>query len=181
MKHLTANAPSPRRKARIEIIPLIDIMFFLLASFMLISLSMIKLQGMAMTLPAKTMAPPPNPDEKPDIVRIDVGATGDYFLDKVPITPTALVEMLEKKFESDTKDKKDTRVFINADKLSTHGMVIDILDKVRQIGISKVSFSLKPGSVTIPGAAAPGAAAPSAPAAPVAPTAPVAPPPPKNP
>ncbi len=172
MKHLAANAPSPRRKARIEIIPLIDIMFFLLASFMLISLSMIKLQGMAMTLPAKTMAPPPNPNDKPDILRIDVGPNGDYFVEKVAITPTALLEMLEKKFESDTKESKDTRVFINADKASTHGMVIDILDKVRQVGISKVSFSLKPGSVALPGAAAPGAPAPSAP---------VAPPPPSNP
>ena len=45
MKHLSANMPPPRRKARIEIIPLIDIMFFLLASFMLISLSMIKPSG----------------------------------------------------------------------------------------------------------------------------------------
>ena len=128
MKHLSANAPSPRRKARIEIIPLIDIMFFLLASFMLISLSMIKLQGMAMTLPAKTMTPPPNPDDKPDILRVDVGPTGDYFVDKVPITAAALLEMLQKKFDADTKENKDTRVFINADKTSTHGMVIDILD-----------------------------------------------------
>ncbi len=178
MKHLTANAPSPRRKARIEIIPLIDIMFFLLASFMLISLSMIKLQGMAMTLPAKTMAPPPNPDEKPDILRVDVGPTGDYFVEKVPITPAALLEMLQKKFEADSKDKKDTRVFINADKLSTHGMVIDILDKVRQVGIKKVSFSLKPGSFTPPTSGAP-APAPGAP--PPAPSTPPAPPPPTKP
>jgi len=178
MKHLSANMPAPRRKARIEIIPLIDIMFFLLASFMLISLSMIKLQGMAMTLPAKTAAPPPNPDDKPDIFKIDVSATGEYTVDKVYVSPTDLVTMLTKKFASDTKDNKDTRVFINADPASTHGMVIDVLDKVRQIGIKKVSFSLKVKTSTPASAAAPanGAAAPAtAPAAPAAP-APAAPP-----
>jgi len=174
MKHLTANTPAPRRKARIEIIPLIDIMFFLLASFMLISLSMIKLQGMAMTLPAKTLAPPPNPDDKPDIFKIDVTPTGEYLVDKVPVSPTDLVAMLTKKFDLDTKDKKDTRVFINADPASTHGMVIDILDKVRAVGIKKVSFSLKVKTSTpTVGGAAPATGAPAAPA--VAPAAPAPP------
>ena len=98
--------------------------------------------------------------------------------DVVPITPAALLEMLQKKFEADSKDKKDTRVFINADKLSTHGMVIDILDKVRQVGIKKVSFSLKPGSFTPPTSGAP-APAPGAP--PPAPSTPPAPPPPTKP
>ena len=45
------HAPVPHRKARIEIIPLIDIMFFLLASFMLVSMSMIKLAGVISSFP----------------------------------------------------------------------------------------------------------------------------------
>ncbi len=188
MKHLSANMPAPRRKARIEIIPLIDIMFFLLASFMLIALAMIRLQGMAMNLPSKTPPPPPPPDQpKPEVVKIDIGPAGEFSIEKVPITAAELESLLQKKYDADIKDNKakenmDTRVFINADGNSTHGMVIDLLDKVRTIGIKKVSFSLKTKSPSAPAApttgTAPGAppAAPSAPV-PAAPAPPAAPPP----
>ena len=50
------GSPWPHKKARIEIIPLIDIMFFLLAAFMLASLSMIRLQSLKMNLPTATVA-----------------------------------------------------------------------------------------------------------------------------
>ncbi len=43
-------------EARIEIIPLIDIMFFLLASFMLVSLSMVNLKSVKVNLPTATSA-----------------------------------------------------------------------------------------------------------------------------
>jgi hypothetical protein len=54
------NVPSPRsgKKARIEIIPLIDIVFFLLATFVMVSMAMIKNQGVSVNLPvASTSAP----------------------------------------------------------------------------------------------------------------------------
>jgi len=192
MKHLSANAPAPKRKARIEIIPLIDIMFFLLASFMLISLAMIRLQGMAMTLPSKIPPPPPPPDQpKPEVVKIDVTEKGDYLVEKAPITWADLEKLLKGKMEDDVKNNKakdnlETRVFINADPNSTHGMVIDLLDKIRVLGIKKVSFSLKtktPGAPgTVPAAGAPATGAPpAAPAAPAAPAPPPAAPPPANP
>ena len=44
-------SPIPHKKARIEIIPLIDIMFFLLASFMMVSLSQVHLKGIKVNLP----------------------------------------------------------------------------------------------------------------------------------
>src|SRR5215212_10276017 len=47
--HVTS--PIPHKKARIEIIPLIDIMFFLLASFMMVSLSQVHMKGIKVTLP----------------------------------------------------------------------------------------------------------------------------------
>ena len=45
------TSPVSRKKARIEIIPLIDIMFFLLATFVMVSMSMVKNQGIAVNLP----------------------------------------------------------------------------------------------------------------------------------
>src|SRR5260370_41514306 len=51
-------SPIPRKRARIEIIPLIDIMFFLLASFMMLSLSQTHMKGIKVALPS-AVAPPP--------------------------------------------------------------------------------------------------------------------------
>ena len=48
---MRVSSPIPHKKARIEIIPLIDIMFFLLASFMMVSLSQVHMKGIKVTLP----------------------------------------------------------------------------------------------------------------------------------
>ena len=68
------TGPGGRKKARIEIIPLIDIMFFLLASFMLVSLSMLKIQGLKVTLPTAKSSQPEN---KPDFLTLSITKTGD--------------------------------------------------------------------------------------------------------
>ncbi len=174
MKKNILKGPSGGKKARIEIIPLIDIMFFLLASFMLVSLSMIKLQGMQMTLPSINTPPPPPTQERPEIITLQIMPDGQYVMDKQPMSAEAVLSSLSKRLEADKKEKKDTRVFINADKAATHGMVIDALDKVKATGIAKVTFSLKPKTLSPDGGAT---AAPGAPAAPASPAAP----PPSNP
>ena len=70
------GSPVPHKHARIEIIPLIDIMFFLLASFMLASLSMIKLQSVKVNLPEAATA---KRDFTPDILNIGVDKAGDVY------------------------------------------------------------------------------------------------------
>ena len=51
---LGSKLPPENTEARIEIIPLIDIMFFLLAAFMLVSLSMVNLKGIKVNLPTSS-------------------------------------------------------------------------------------------------------------------------------
>src|ERR671917_560639 len=65
------RSPIPKKHARIEIVPLIDIMFFLLASFMMVSLSQTHMKGIRVNLPAPTAHQQPNPNEK-DYVAIRV-------------------------------------------------------------------------------------------------------------
>src|SRR5450432_4138279 len=67
------SSPLPKKKARIEIIPLIDIMFFLLASFMMVSLSQTHMKGIKVNLPANTIVPP-DPNRKDQVsIRIMEG------------------------------------------------------------------------------------------------------------
>src|SRR5258708_36466134 len=78
-------------EARIEIIPLIDIMFFLLAAFMLVSLSMVNLKGIKVNLPASSTA---TTDTKKDFVDISVDKSGAAFLDKKPVGNNELIRNL---------------------------------------------------------------------------------------
>ncbi len=131
------GSPFPHKKARIEIIPLIDIMFFLLASFMLASLSMIKMQSIKMDLPTATVA---KRDFKPDIVNIAVRKDGQLFLEKKEVNLVDLQSFLSNRFRVNT----NVPVYISGDKDATHGMVIGVLDMVRRTGIQKVSFAIAP-------------------------------------
>ena len=129
------GSPFPHKKARIEIIPLIDIMFFLLASFMLASLSMIKMQSIKMDLPTATVA---KRDFKPDIVNIGVRKDGQLFLEKKEVNILDLQNFLSNRYRINT----NVPVYISGDKDATHGMVISVLDLVRRQGIQKVSFAI---------------------------------------
>ena len=131
------GSPVPHRKARIEIIPLIDIMFFLLASFMLASLTMIRMLSIKMDLPTATAA---TRDFKPDILNIDVDKTGQMFVEKKPVNLVELRGILSNKFHFNT----NVPVYISGDKDATHGSVIRVLDIVRREGIQKVSFAISP-------------------------------------
>jgi biopolymer transport protein ExbD len=133
------GSPLPHKKARIEIIPLIDIMFFLLASFMMASLTMIKMQSIKMDLPTATQA---TRDFKPDIVNIDVDKRGEIYVEKKLMNVIDLRTYLSNKYHLNT----NVPVYISGDKDATHGAVIRVLDIVRREGIQKVSFAIAPSS-----------------------------------
>ena len=124
-------------EARIEIIPLIDIMFFLLAAFMLVSLSMVNLKSVKVNLPTATAATVEN---KKGIIDVSVDKSGGVFLDKKPVGDTELITGLESAQRSDP----NLRVFISGDRDARHGQVIHVLDLVRRAGIDKVAFEINP-------------------------------------
>jgi len=132
---LGSKLPEDDAEARIEIIPLIDIMFFLLASFMLVSLSMVNMKSVKVNLPTATSA---TPALKKDFVDISVDKTGGVFLDKKPVASHELVSTLVKLQES----KPNLRVFISGDRDARHGDIIHVLDLVRSAGIDKVAFEI---------------------------------------
>ena len=161
---MQATTPAPQRKARIEIIPLIDIMFFLLASFMLVSLTIIRLQGLHLTLPS--ILPSSTPVSADEVLRLEVSAAADgkdtsvFALDKQPMTAGDLVRALKKHFTADQAEAKETRLFISVDRNAKHANLIEALDRVKESGLQKFSFSLKPGGNASPAPSAPRAAVP---------------------
>jgi biopolymer transport protein ExbD len=158
------SSPIPHKRARIEIIPLIDIMFFLLASFMMVSLSQTHMKGIRVNLPA-AVAPPPS--QVKDYVSIKVQEGNAVYFDNQIVTDDQVLPRLYELHRTNP----DIKVSISASLMAMHGDVITVLDKVRSAGITKVGYQIR-------AAGAPGAQ-PGAPGA--QPGAPPPPPPPPKP
>jgi len=133
---LGSKLPAAESEARIEIIPLIDIMFFLLASFMLVSLSMVQLKGVKVNLPTATTA---TAETKHDLVSLTVDKTGLVFLDGKITGKNELITQLTARR---TKNA-EVRVFISGDRDAAHGAILDVLDLVRSAGIERVAFETR--------------------------------------
>lgn len=121
--------------ARIEIVPLIDIMFFLLASFMMVSLSMTQIHRVNLKLPASTSAVA---DNKTPPVHIAIDDHGVITWDSKIVTPSEITARLLA-----LPPTEDTKVLIGADQDSRHQHVLSVIDAARAAGVEKVSFETK--------------------------------------
>lgn len=130
--------PSPvqRKRARIEIIPLIDIIFFLLATFVMVSLSMVKNQGITINLPVAVTG---QPVDRSVIKTVTITQDGSVFLDKENLGLNGSMDQLKQLKAA----KKDVKVLINGDDAANFGIVVNVLDEVRKMGIHKVSIQTK--------------------------------------
>lgn len=132
---LTSRLPA-EEGARIEIIPLIDIMFFLLAAFMLVSLSMVNLKSVKVNLPTATTAAI---ETKNDFISLSVDKAGMVYFDKQAVGPNELVSRLA----AGQRTNENVRVFISGDADTRHADIIKVLDQVRSTGIQRVAFEIR--------------------------------------
>jgi len=129
-------SPIPHKKARIEIIPLIDIMFFLLASFMMVSLSQVHMKGIKVNLPSGQSG---ETQTKREYLSVSVDKDGHYFFDKDEVKDEQLLNLLKMAHQS----APDAKVFVRGDKDSVHLNVAHALDLIRAAGYYKISFEIK--------------------------------------
>jgi biopolymer transport protein ExbD len=129
-------SPIPKKHARIEIIPLIDIMFFLLASFMMVSLSQTTMKGMKVNLPTGVSG---KVQSKKDYVSLSVDKEGFTYFDKEKIPLEEVLPRLLKIHATNPEAK----IFIRGDRDALHGNVTRVLDQIRSSGFNKISFEIK--------------------------------------
>ena len=151
---LSSKLPTESAEARIEIIPLIDIMFFLLAAFMLVSLSMVNVRSVKVNLPTAVSA---TTDQKRDFVDVSVDKSGAIFLDKRRVGANELAAALV----DQQKANPDLRVVVSGDQDARHGDVVRALDAVRTAGIDKVALEIRPQSQSSAQSPGPSEATPS--------------------
>jgi len=131
-------AVTRRKRGRIEIIPLIDIVFFLLATFVMVSLSMEKHRGVKVNLPSSQTADERKERDTP--ISISVLKSGDLFLDGAAIS----VEELRSKLQSLHSSAPQSVIALQGDKEALLGRVITVLDDLRQIGFTNIAIRTAP-------------------------------------
>ncbi len=123
------------KKAKIEIVPLIDVVFFLLATFVMVSLSMTRNQGMQVQLPQAASAA--KLDQPEAAVTLTVMENGEIFWNKEKISASQLPFRLQ----SWKSGAKDPRVVVNAAAGADFQKVVGVLDATRSLGITKVAIA----------------------------------------
>ena len=123
-------------EARIEIIPLIDIMFFLLAAFMLVSLSMVNQRNIQVNLPTATAS---TPETKKNLINIAIDKAGVAFVDEKPMGHNELAAQLA----AWQQTNNSARVFVRGDRDARHGDVVRVLDLVRSAGIENIGVEVR--------------------------------------
>jgi biopolymer transport protein ExbD len=142
---MRVTSPVPKHKARIEIIPLIDIMFFLLASFMMVSLSQVHMKGMKVNLPTGQSG---ETQSKKDYISVSVDSNGNPYFDKEEMNYDSLTARLKQVHD----ENPEAKVFVRGDADTVHFNVIRVLDILRSVGFYKVAFEIKSESLkSVPG------------------------------
>jgi biopolymer transport protein ExbD len=130
------GSPIPHKKARIEIIPLIDIMFFLLASFMMVSLSQVHMKGIKVALPTGISG---ETQTKREYISVSVDQDGNAYFDKTKTSYDDLTKTLAQVHSTNP----DAKVFVRGDRDTMHGNIIHVLDILRSVGFYKIAFEIK--------------------------------------
>ena len=125
-----------RKRARIEMIPLIDVTFLLLVFFIYISLSMTIHRGIPLNLPhASTVE-----SARAKVIEVSVDPEGEVFVDGVNVPLESLSVLLKQKARVEQKDT----VSLQGDRAAVYDRITRVLDHIRLAGIEKVSLEATP-------------------------------------
>jgi biopolymer transport protein ExbD len=127
------------KRTKIEIIPMIDTMFFLLVFFMLSSLALTRLNGLPVNLPQASTAQ----RQATNDITLTIDDKSQVYVNKdhvdISDVPNKIVEKA-----GPGADLSKTSVVINADLSVQHGLVVRALDECRTVGITRFAIATKP-------------------------------------
>ena len=129
---MKVKLPSTHRKSRVEMIPLIDVVFLLLAVFIYTMLSMAVHRGLNLNLPRSDSAE----IEKQLIISVSIDEKGLVYIDKQRVDLKELTEILS----AMTMDRKNPGVLLFADKGIPYQDLFKVLDKIREAGLTRISL-----------------------------------------
>ncbi|MFC1824047.1 ExbD/TolR family protein [Thermodesulfobacteriota bacterium] len=120
------------KKTRIEMLPLIDIVFLLLVFFIYAMLSMAVHRGLPVVLPTSDTAE----IDKKLVLSVTVRADGSIYLDKEQVSLGNLQDALQKR----AGVNQDTGVLLFADRSLPYQQLFRVLDHIRMAGLTRISL-----------------------------------------
>jgi len=129
-------------KARIEVVPMIDIVFFLLVFFMISTLSMTVNRSLPVNLPQAASSQ----QELGEAANLTVTKDGAMFLNKEPVT----LQDMGPKLKAELAKVPNLLVIVTADDQATHGAVVAAIDEMRLVGVSRLSLAVNAARRTQP-------------------------------
>jgi biopolymer transport protein ExbD len=125
----------PEEQFEINILPMIDVIFSILAFFIISTLFLSRSQGLPVDLPSAQTSEPKQSVQ----MNITIESDGKMFLDRQPIELETLKGALTEKI----KPNSDSVVIINADEKVEHGMVVKVMDRLRQVPGAKMAIGVE--------------------------------------
>lgn len=121
-------------ESRIEIIPMIDVMMFLLVFFVLIMLEMIQNAGIEINIPQSSTA------QKIETVELNIGINkeGLYFIEGKQVDPTKINQMI---IDAKADKQKTVNVVISGEETTSYQNVVEVMDIVRTAGVTSISLA----------------------------------------
>lgn len=123
-------------EVRIEIIPLIDVVFCILTFFILASLTLTRQQAINLDLPKASTGVAQNRDLK----IVSIAPNGELFIDKLPTDTNQLVADLK----AYIKSQPNGLIVLNASPTVSYNQVIQVLDLLRSVGGQRVALATQP-------------------------------------
>jgi len=127
------------KRTKIEIIPMIDTMFFLLVFFMLSSLALTKMNGLKVNLPQASTAEPQMATQ----ITVTIDPQQNVYINKQKVDINDLGSTLVQTLGAGADLSKES-IIINADLTVPHGLVVHAIDECRSVGATRFSIATKP-------------------------------------
>ena len=152
------NLDTPAEEARIELVPLIDVIFCILTFFLLAALQLTRQQAINVDLPkAKT-----GQTQMREMLIVSIDDFGQTYIDQLPVNYQQLDRVL-KSFQS---QNPAGLMVLYAPQNARYAKVVEVLDKLREVGGDRVALATLPSSAAspLPNPSVPNSGIPAAPA-----------------
>ncbi|MBS2040901.1 biopolymer transporter ExbD [bacterium] len=145
-RHSLFPSAGQRRTPKVEIIPMVDVMFLLLVFYILSSLALHKQRGIAVDLPsAQSGTAAADKDE----MVLSIKANGEFFVNKEAVTAEALQGVLHRWLltrPGGLQSAEKTDIVLNVDAQAQHKHVVRAMDELRKEGLTHFVISTQPGA-----------------------------------
>jgi biopolymer transport protein ExbD len=125
--------PTHKKKTSINIIPMIDVIFFLLVFFMLFTSFRTNPYGMEMQLPKAVTVT----EQKQENFVVNITKEGEFFYQDENLPIAKISELAQEKYQNNN----NLVVIINADSATKYSNIVTVMDSVRQVGIYNLALA----------------------------------------